>query len=235
MSRGDSVFFLHGFWGAPDDFRFVRAANLGFHPEFVAYVQDPELGPHHFLSDWGAQFLKWVQTRSPGRPLKAVGYSQGGRLLLQALQQSPESFEKLLLISVNPGLQSFPEREERLHSDRRWAQDFRTRPWKELESRWNAQSVFAGGKSSSHLHKDEDRESLALCLENWSLAHQPDFRDLMNQHAKKIEVLIGESDTKYVEQYKFFKGPVTKAKGAAHRVPLDKPSLVVEKLKSIIS
>jgi len=235
MSREDSIFFFHGFWGAPQDFNFVHSSNLGFQAELVDYVQDPDLGPQHFLSDWGPQFLKWAQVRNKGRPLKVVGYSQGGRLLLQALQQSPQSFEKLLLISVHPGLQDFSQREERLRSDRQWARDFRTRPWAELESRWNSQSVFQGGPSSRHSHQETDRELLALCLENWSLAHQPDFRNLMNQHAHKIEVLVGETDVKYVELYKFFRGAVTKAKGAAHRVPLDQPNYVVEKLKSIIS
>lgn len=234
MVLDQPVLFLHGFWGQASDFDFIQGSKPAFKVDSLEYTQDPKLGPHLFLSDWGAEFLNWTQAKGLQQPLTAVGYSQGGRLLLQAFQQSPDRFKKLILISSHPGLQSFAEKEARLKSDRSWAQAFRAQPWDELQVRWNAQPVFKGGVEKPRVENDFDRETLAQCLENWSLAHQQDFRNLIQNHQNKIEIIVGSEDQKYVELYESLGVKFQKAKGAAHRVPSDQPSILVEILNSII-
>ena len=77
-----------------------------------------------------------------------------------------------------------------------------------------------------------------MCFENWSLAHQSNFRELINQNFDKISIILGEEDSKYAQIYQEFLGSnsnLKMEKGAAHRVPFDQPKKLVESLNSIIS
>jgi len=228
------VFFFHGFWGQASDFEFLKTLANNFDAQSIEYTHHELLGPESFISDWGQGFWHWVDEMKIQTPLRAVGYSQGGRLLLQAFALAPEKFESLVLISSHPGLQSFQEKEQRLVHDRKWAHDFRSLDWISLQAKWNSQGVFAGGKEKPRMEEDFDRNVLAACLENWSLAHQSDFRDMIRSHNDKIHVILGSEDSKYLKLYEETKISFQKAKGAAHRVPSDQPLILAEVLNSIL-
>ncbi len=232
-----TVLFLHGFWGQSSNWNFLK--NSKFSKPFLAldYTKDTLLGPQHFLSDWGQNFIIWKRALFGNHKISAVGYSQGGRLLLQALAAAPEDFEKVILVSSHPGLKSFSEKEERLNHDRKWAQKFRTEDWSKLQTEWNSQTVFQSKLNELKLESDFSRESLALCFENWSLAHQSDFRELINLYSDKVNIVLGGEDSKYVQMYQEFlrkMSTLKMEKGAAHRVPSDQPKMLVETLNSII-
>lgn len=227
------ILFFHGFWGLPTDFKFQISDLKLQNARSLDYAKIPQLSPENYFSDWGSQFIAYLDQQYPGTQISAVGYSQGGRLLLSAFAIQPERFKKLVLISSHPGLQTIEEREQRLKSDRNWAQKFRLMYWDQLQNLWNAQDVFKKGKSTVRLSQDFDRETLALCLENWSLAHQPDYRPLLVDQSK-IEVVLGEEDTKYIELFSALKVKVHKVKGAAHRVPSDQSIRLTEVLNLIL-
>lgn len=230
-----TLYFFHGFWGQASDFEFLEQKLLPFSIQSVEYTRENLLGPQIFLSDWGDSFLQWLKESEIHSPIVAVGYSQGGRLLLHAFERAPEMFKRLILISVNPGLLNFEDKEKRLQRDRQWACDFRKLDWDDLEKKWNSQEVFKGGRKHPRFESEFDREALAMCFENWSLAHQADFRNLIKQHSDKVEVIVGEHDTKYMKLYDRLNFPrLWKAKGAAHRVPSDQPDILVEILNSIL-
>lgn len=233
----NQVVFLHGFWGQSKDWNFLK--EKGFTKSFIApdYTQDTLLGPQNFLSDWGQNFLIWKKNNLGCQKLTAVGYSQGGRLLLQALAAGSDEFEKLIFISSHPGLTDFAEKEQRLSQDRMWAQKFRTAEWSLLQEEWDSQGVFQSKPSPSRDENDYDREKLAFCLENWSLAHQQDYRNLINQNLSKIHFVLGEQDAKFIKLYQDFlkdSRALKMEKGAAHRVPFDQPTALVKTLNSII-
>ncbi len=227
------LLFLHGFWGLPSDFSAQVSQLNQTKTHSIDYTKIPQLSPEIYFSDWGAQFIAYLDQQYPGTPISAVGYSQGGRLLLSAFATQPDRFKKLILISSHPGLQKVEEREQRLKSDRSWSQKFRQMDWEQLQSLWNAQEVFKKGNLITRQPQDFDRETLALCLENWSLAHQPNFRSLMDGQSK-IEVILGEEDSKYVELYSELNVKVHKVKGAAHRVPSDQSIRLTEVLNFIL-
>ena len=232
------ILFLHGFWGLPSDWDFLK--QNGFSKSYTAlnYTASIDLGPQNFLSDWGQNFIHWKQQHCGQKKVNAVGYSQGGRLLLQALAAAPEEFNQVVLISSHPGLLDFPAKEQRLQTDRQWAKKFRSHDWDSLQKEWDSQGVFKANLSPNRSEKDFDREVLALCLENWSLAHQQNFRNLMNDQADKIRIILGSEDTKYVKLYsEFFKETscLKMEKGAAHRVPFDQPSNLVKNLNLLFS
>ena len=105
--------------------------------------------------------------------------------------------------------------------------------WEQLQSLWNGQEVFKNGNLITRQPQDFNRETLALCLENWSLAHQPDYRSTMDNQ-KNIEVVLGEEDTKYIQLYSAMNVKVHKVKGAAHRVPSDQSIRLTEVLNLIL-
>lgn len=233
----DQVIFLHGFWGQASDWNFLKPAGFKKSFEALNYTQDPLLSPDNFISDWGQNFINWKRAHFGSEQLTVVGYSQGGRLLLNALAAAPGEFHKVVLISAHPGLTDFAEKESRLNHDRQWDKKFRTLPWDQLQAEWDSQGVFQSREAPKRAEKDFDRNILALCLENWSLAHQSNFRDLINRHSNKINIILGEQDIKYVKIYQEFLKDFTTLKmekGAAHRVPFDQPNELVETLNSII-
>lgn len=229
-AKSVTTLYFHGFWGQPSDI----AQGL-FPLESVDYTRIKLLNSENFLLDWPEQFFSWLDQRGIHSPVRAIGYSQGGRLLMGAFALRPERFHQLLLISSHPGLTSLREREARLKSDRLWAQKFRKSSWDELESEWNSQLVFQGGVERPRQESEFEREDLALCFENWSLAHQPDFREDLQKNKEKIQVILGERDQKYRDLYSELQLRVQIAKGAAHRVPSDQPSVLAEILKNNLS
>ena len=197
----DKVIFLHGFWGQASDWNFLKTFGFKKPFEALSYTTDPLLGPDNFISDWGQNFINWKRSHFGDEKITAVGYSQGGRLLLNALAAAPEEFEKLILISAHPGLTDFAEKEKRLTHDRLWDRKFRELAWPELEKEWDSQGVFDSRPSPKRNEKDFERNILAQCFENWSLAHQSNFRELINQQTKKLSVILGEEYLKYVKIY----------------------------------
>ncbi len=232
------VLFFHGFWGQSSDWDFLKAHHFQNNFQAVPYMQIPELSSTVHIMNWGAHFLKWKSQKWGEAPIRAVGYSQGGRLLLQAFQQNPSCFQQLILISSHPGFQNPEEREARIKSDKIWAQKFRTLSWAELDRQWNSQAVFQMKVSPLRKNSEQDRESLALCFENWSLGYQQDFREIINQYPDKISIILGDEDAKYVGVYRDFLKDTSRLrmeKGAAHRVPFDQPKSLVETLNLILN
>jgi 2-succinyl-6-hydroxy-2,4-cyclohexadiene-1-carboxylate synthase len=229
----EKILFLHGFWGQASDWQILQNTDLSDTYKSLPYTNIPELNSEHFLSDWGQNFLKFENSQ-----ISAVGYSQGGRLLLQAFAARPEAFGKLVLISAHPGLDNFSEKENRLKQDRQWAEKFRNLEWEELQKQWDLQGVFHEKKGPLRLESDFDREALALCFENWSLAHQQNFRELIIEYPEKIKIILGEQDVKYVSLYQDFlkdKQQLKLQKGAAHRIPFDQPEGLVKLLTQIFN
>jgi 2-succinyl-6-hydroxy-2,4-cyclohexadiene-1-carboxylate synthase len=226
-SSGMISVYLHGFWGS---------AKETIHPSItsIEYTKEVAIGSEQFILNWAGAFAHWIKKNKGHDPLNLVGYSQGGRLLMGLLKVSPDLINHLVLISSHPGLKTFDERELRLKNDRAWAKKFRNQNWEELESEWNSQDVFKGGQSNKRNESEFDREVLAQCLENWSLAHQPDYRKLLEENSHKVTVIVGEKDDKYGEIYQSIQVPLIKAKGAAHRVPSDQPIHLAEILKSVL-
>lgn len=222
--------FFHGFLGKTSDFdscfSYLKFKNV----KSVDYMRATGLTPEVYISDWGQNFLR---SQAGSDALIAVGYSQGGRLLLGAYAQEPQRFKKLILISSHSGLKSYVEKETRLSSDRQWARQFRRSQWDQLMKDWNAQSVFQKGSEVSRNENDFNREELALCFENWSLAHQPDYSELI-QNNENIFVIVGEHDQKYRDLYSSLGDRLLITKGAAHRVPSDQPIHLAEILNSIL-
>ncbi|MFN9067620.1 MAG: alpha/beta fold hydrolase, partial [Bdellovibrionales bacterium] len=196
MGKSSSMIslYLHGFWGSAKEIH---------HPSItsIEYTNDSQIGSEQFILNWADAFAAWIKNNWGNNPVNLIGYSQGGRLLMGLLMVDPDLINQLVLISSHPGLKTIEEKELRLKHDRTWAKKFRNQNWIELESEWNSQDVFKGGKPHPRNENDFNREVLAQCLENWSLAHQPDYRKLLEANAHKVTAIVGAEDKKYCEIY----------------------------------
>lgn len=190
------LFCLHGFLGAASDWETalpwpeVRSAD---------WLRDRELNASTDWCSLGSAIQRWADAHTASSRI-LVGYSMGGRLALQTLLQSPESWDAAVIISAHPGLTSSEERTARVEHDRKWAKRFLNENWETVMNAWNAQPVFQGEENPiARQGSPELRAALAHALETWSVGTQPDFRAALSTLNRPILWIAGEKDGKYAE------------------------------------
>ncbi|KYG67467.1 hydrolase [Bdellovibrio bacteriovorus] len=246
-----NLIFLHGFLGRPSDWALVKA-YLPFgdvHIYTPDYLKDPQLGPQNSFETWAENFVKWTEKVVGGTKQNIlVGYSLGGRLALHALEKKPDLWKKVVLISTNPGIEDAQhedigrseERQKRWLSDAYWAEEFAKSPWETVLRNWNSQPVFKGGAAEPpRVETDFSREVLSLILTQWSLAQQRNMREVIAKYVQKIHWLVGETDEKFMALTEQLKNQIRELQvdvvmGAAHRVPLDNPKGLGERINKLL-
>lgn len=247
-----NLIFLHGFLGRPSDWALVKASLPvagGVQLYTPDYCKDPHLGPQFSFETWADNFVKWTE-RIVGLNHKniLVGYSLGGRLALHALEKRPDIWEKVVLISTNPGITDgfhtdigrSEERRKRWLSDSYWAEEFSKASWETVLRDWNAQPVFSGGTAEPpRIETEYSREVLSLILTQWSLAQQKNMRQVIAKYAEKVHWLVGEADEKFMALTEQLKNQVRDLQvdvvaGASHRVPFDNPKIVGERIRKLL-
>lgn len=230
MERAMTV-LLHGFWGGPADWNEVLQRL-----PLTADVQAPDLyeasplSPQHSLKLWTQNFGRWIDQTSPARPVDAVGYSMGGRLLLHAVLAHPEKFRRVLLVSARPFIAP-EEFEERRAWEREWAEKFLTQPWSELEKTWESETVFAGSNPLKRRRDEDLRESLALSLTRWSVTEHTFVPETLKRLPPSVEFAFGALDQKFHKVAKALQdlpvqGQITQVSDAGHRLPMDAPGFI---------
>lgn len=235
------VWALHGFLGQMKDFSVLQQKCKSLSPNLdwrsVDYMHLRELSPQLTLEEWGAAFCKFVEMAvgSGEHDNVLLGYSQGGRLALQALKHNSGLWKSVILLSTNPGL-PVNERPARLKADEEWAEKFLHSNFQKTIEKWNAQSVFQGSLAEPERNEaDYNRRQLADCLTRWSLAQQEDFRPFLKQSMVPALYISGDRDSKYTQ----FGQSLTAAHSklvhrtiinAGHRVFLDQPDAVASEI-----
>lgn len=201
------VIALHGFLGLPEDWNTWRQLNAG-HKSFLALNlwTHPQLNSSLTWPAWQQAFIEFAeQQQQAGWRLELWGYSMGGRLALGSLLSAPQLFEKAVIVSANPGLESERERSARRQSDWQWTEKFRQQDWHSLMSEWHSQAVLQEPSSSPIVdkpvhrqEKDFSRERLAESLVHWSLAEQPNYWPQLATSSVPIDWHVGSHDQKYL-------------------------------------
>lgn len=243
-----NIYFLHGFLGLPSDFErtmhFLEVPGENSNILSVDYLKFRETSSQVSLSDWGGQFNRWIQSYEKGQTNKnpkriLVGYSQGGRLALQAVHASPQFWQGLILISANPGIPS-GERPARLKRDQVWGERFLQENFDKTVEKWNAQPVFQGSMAEPQRQESNyNRNLLAGCLTQWSLGHQQDFKSVIKDWQIPMLYMAGEKDSKYVQIGQELKKAQPSVKlsvipQAGHRVILDAPDALAHEISNFI-
>lgn len=179
------------------------------------------------------------QTTKPPRVL--LGYSLGGRQLLQALLAKPALYSSAILVSTHFGLSEEKDRLERLEKDRLWADKFLKLPWEALMGEWENQPVF---DTSRYLlkrnEKDYDRQALSDCLLSYSLGKQPYLKEFIEQINLPILWMTGEKDLKFTTLAQELKlknshSQVMAMPLSGHRVPWEVPKAFMQSVYNFLA
>ncbi len=237
-----SFVFLHGFLGQPSDWDPIIADLQKEFPEHsylaLDYFAQPPLSPKVDFDLWTENFINTLGAEFGDKPIVLVGYSLGGRLILNALRAQSDRFQFAFLISTNPGFldTQAEEKEKRWQHDQQWAERFLTGDWEQVVREWNAQPVFAGSRNEpERIESQFRRDLLAKALTQWSVSHQPDLRSVLFREQKKIGWIVGDLDKKYIQLTKeIFKDCADMTyhicPNSSHRVLVDNPNEVARSI-----
>lgn len=240
--QGTPVVFLHGLLGSQDDWAAPLAEVRKFQKICPLVIDLPYHAssqhiPCHGFADFRTQLHRTLEQQLGSRPFWLVGYSLGGRLVLDyTLNHGNPNLLGTLLEGANIGLKTEQERQARWQNDVAWANRFRTEPMNSVLEDWYRQPVFAHltatqrqllvAKRSLHLGAN-----IAAMLEATSLAKQPYFGD---SDWQKITFLIGERDHKFQQLALQHHLPYRLIAHAGHNAHWENPEGFIEQLMQLI-
>lgn len=233
--KGPSLLFLHGFLGSKEDWHEI-IGNL--ENDFCCHALDlPGHGKSPLSTDFLEAIAASIKTLHPF-PDYFIGYSLGGRLLLQLKEKYPALFKHLLILSAHPGLATKEEREERWKSDQLWIEMLQKKPLSTFFDAWYAQPLFQSLKENKLLfesmlerRKNQDAAALAEIFKVCSLAHQKMCKLYPNSL-----FLFGAKDLKFESLYlklpSFIK--VQKIDHAGHALHLENPGACIAQIRGYV-
>lgn len=214
---------LHGFLGQPSDFaplqKNLKAQNIE--------LQALNLNQLKIPLDQMDEYLYSQQPPGFDR-YYLLGYSQGGRLALEALRSQVNGTKKqwngFIFISTNPGLQNENEKAMRHKNDLNWGQKILSLEWNEFIKQWNSQEVFTHSQEPARVEVNYSKETLVWQLDQWSLARQSDSWRALQDVNIPVLWLSGERDKKFCLLSEQLNGPCLKkilVPHSGHRVIFD--------------
>ncbi|MCB0366843.1 MAG: alpha/beta fold hydrolase [Bdellovibrionaceae bacterium] len=233
---------LHGFGGQGGDLRpLFESVVTETSPDSVwlpdLFFPGP-LSPVNNIATWTHHFVKEIKDRGQGKPVRAIGYSLGGRLLLHALCRHPELFSSAVLISSHPGINEEEEIRSRQFWESTWAEKFQSLPWDQLWQEWNQNQVLQNSTTNSQLAENEQtRQLLAQALVEWSPTRHGFTESQLRSLPVPVLWVAGQKDRKYVQLYEVLKAQkviqhLAFVPGAGHRVHLDQPNQLAKVVSS---
>ncbi|HVE83921.1 MAG TPA: 2-succinyl-6-hydroxy-2,4-cyclohexadiene-1-carboxylate synthase [Myxococcales bacterium] len=207
-----AVLMLHGFTGNRGSWRHLEPL-LGSDLQAVAVDLpghgDAPLpsapGPRGFEEALAA--LERVVDQAGAGPVAVLGYSQGARLALGLALRAPGKVSRLILESVNPGLNVPRERRARERDDEALASkivrggvDRFLRTWEALPLFQGLRQLPAGEREALHRRRaSATPEGLAGALRALGLASQPSYWDHLPRLRLPVLLLTGARDRKFTE------------------------------------
>jgi 2-succinyl-6-hydroxy-2,4-cyclohexadiene-1-carboxylate synthase len=225
--------FIHGFLGGPQDWKQVVSHVPHKACYFVDLNRDFEIADLNFQA-WPKAFKNWMKQQKISVPLSAAGYSMGGRLALELLDQGLVQAATVVSSHVGFPEMAFKERTERRLQNQKWSEKFLQDDWQSLLREWNAQEVFAGSAHEPvREEKDFIRQKLAAMLTGFSISEQKDYSYLLK--SKKLHFLVGNRDKKYGMlalklMRDFPEAGIEIIQDAGHRLIFDQPQSVAAKI-----
>lgn len=244
----DRWLVLHGFAGHPEAWREVVAGLPA--PGLVAAPFLPGHGPEPLPSGWTSfeqvilGLADAVREISPDG-WRLAGYSLGARLALGLLVAAPKMWAESLLVGVNPGLASEPERAARRAEDAARARLLRTDGLAAFVEVWEGMPLFGTQHAlpPSRLAAQRgwrlahDPERLAWSLEALGPGAMPDLWPALPRIAQPVRLVVGERDSRFVDIAAravdlLPAGSLTVVPGVGHNVVLEAPEAVVRLLEA---
>lgn len=253
----NGLVLLHGFTGSPASFddlvrrigarwprvRVLRPALLGHASAAPASLE------HRFVGgDAHEKVVRFEQevdrladgiARAGLRGSHLCGYSLGARVALGLLVRHGAAFSGATLIGVHPGLTSVAERAARVGSDERWCELLARRGVDAFLEAWRAQPLFATQRAlpeavaaqQRRVRSSQRADGLMRSLRVLGLGQMPDYRGSWRNVTGRLQLVVGEQDTKFVALARELAARAPSAEldvvaGAGHNVLLEAPEQV---------
>ncbi len=188
-----SLVLLHGFFGAPSDWKSVQSSLPSTirvaTPSFVG-EEDPARAVAASLES----------------PCVIAGYSMGGRVALRIALARPDLVRGLVMVSSSPGLEDEAERAKRVVVDEVWAKRLEQEPADDVLKAWYDQALFDSLRARPEIFEAMLKRRRSADIKVWAptiRAMSPGRIDsLWNQLpnlAAPIHWVAGSLDTGYVD------------------------------------
>ena len=204
------LLFLHGFMGSAAEWRRIVPH---FSDKFYCIALDlPGHGQTTFQNDkdyriekCAANLTALLDTLNIST-CHLVSYSMGGRLAFYLAIFYPERFEKVIIESASPGLQTEHERRARVKHDRKMARQLEALPLNQFLQTWYSQPIFSSIDKASKPYQEmiqtrmkNDAGMLSLSLQLMGAGVQPPLWEILDQISADVLCIVGEKDAKYIE------------------------------------
>ena len=198
VGEGDPVVLLHGFTQTGGSWVPIAASLAERHR--VVTIDVPGHGRSSNIRAGLIDGADMMAAAAPS-PAKWIGYSMGGRFLLQVVLRHPGDVTRLVLVSTTAGIEDPQERARRRENDRALAGRVRALGVERFLEEWLSQPLFstlrpdaAGIKSRLDCTPDGLASSLALA----GAAEQEPVWDSLHTLSMPVLVVAGGLDKKYV-------------------------------------
>jgi len=200
--KGRPIIFLHGLFGSSWDFSFlIRDLEKDYHLHFWDLPAHGKSDAFTFSSFQDFSDFLFEQLGTFKQKPNLVGYSLGGRIGLSLITQHSEFFNKAVIISANPGIESREERLTRLKNDKNLL-DFNHSP-EVFFNNWYRAPLF--GNLKKHPNFPEllkqrstcDLNKINSCMSFLSIGSQDFLWEKLKNVKIPILYLSGELDKKY--------------------------------------
>jgi 2-succinyl-6-hydroxy-2,4-cyclohexadiene-1-carboxylate synthase len=228
---------IHGFTGSPAMWRplglspalNLRVAGHGLTPPTGFYAETERLA--HLL---------------PARArVHLIGYSLGARLALAVAHRFPGRVASLTVIGVQPGLESGPDRAQRVAGDARWCELLTTRGIEAFVDAWQALPMWCSQRSAAadvlteqrRVRLGHDPHELAGALRHLGLGAMPNLWPVLSELALPVRVIAGAGDAKFTAIARRAAAMIPRARlslieDAGHNPILERPHAVADELRN---
>lgn len=225
--------YFHGFMEDKKAFAFSHSPNCNH-----LYLSLPGHGKtkvenFYSLEDFRFKFSKFVELNF--NQFHLIGYSMGGRIVLDLLTHSRLNPINVTLISSGLGLDSETEKQERLMSDLKL---FGDDSLDVFFNKWYSQSLFGNFKDHPS-YKNYVNEKLSHDKNEWikslemfsqgAMGLRSDYIHTLKKYSDKIHYICGSEDKKYLSNCEFLKNfgiKISVIEGAFHNLHKTHPTLL---------
>jgi 2-succinyl-6-hydroxy-2,4-cyclohexadiene-1-carboxylate synthase len=231
------LLFLHGLLGCKEDFEPI-AQKLSEN----YYCISIDI-PGHGDSPWTDDPLEAMQETLLSIPLKkiaAVGYSLGGRLLLQLQKKSPELFSSLCIFSSHTGVDDPSERFLRREKEQEWIDLLKTTNIEQFLEHWYNQPLFTSLKNNKALFtktiEKRKNQNIICVLQAYEKFRLSEMNPITS-FSKETFFFYGQYDTVYRDLYlkKIKPTNLEEISESGHAVHLENPLECARKIKQALT
>jgi 2-succinyl-6-hydroxy-2,4-cyclohexadiene-1-carboxylate synthase len=171
-----------------------------------------------------------------------AGYSFGGRLALYLALEFPDRFDRVMLESTSPGLETEIDRQARIIQDWQIIDRLETDNFADFVRHWYRQPIFRGidlhpGFKDLIQRRIETNQPdhLIKSLEYAGLGMQPYLGDRLKVHTQPILLIVGALDLKFVAIAQSIqqKSPIVTVKiipNCSHNIHFQQPQAWIQQL-----